>query len=1030
MKTVKKENHHGGDRIPPVPKNTNPAAPQGSKSCKTSSSQGERYQKRGELPLDIALPRDLLCSPPARRKRTRDRGVDVLHLDDVRPRYGKRCKVGDHSVNLVGVSSQLAVLSSDISAWTTGPDLLGSVFETFHTEPTGFIWQPDLHHFQASTNVQLAQSRDRALVFAVPQMAVSVEAPPYRRIDYTRVVWRQAQLQGSADLSSLRASGAVTDAINPRELNQKIGSLLPWVRQLVESLAFIANDGRGIYNNAALYMKGLVLVMTQDRMVLSNIPVPLPDLHLAPVTFMRIENTTQYAPQYQVIRDACESGDFVFVEGYGWTRDDVVNTCYLALGGAPFAAIDQDHAIPTQSLRWPRIPILVLLTGPMPEVPQQAPFQAESFMVFLRNMATSRSEEADLAQGWYDATLLQGSEWITNLNPMFQEGAEPAHAMAFGPNMPGPHHHLHDNADGDLGFFQVDLPPLQQPDPMLRAQDVLNRELAAFQAAFGQWAERQRRHHERLMAARPAQGRGRGEAAAAAVIEPPDLSREAYIRAGHPEPELQPPPPGTFRHQPLDPLPVPPVVRGGRPRGQPPPENPRYNRIHYDEWFLRHAVWRLLTPLWECNARLEYPRPMDTNFTLRLGGYVSKHLCTQNVFPLRTCPILTTANRVPTFTRLAHWFGALIFSASTSIFWSYNMTGQVLQAISDHLNLNRYFAELVYSSGLFRRNTSGTLDGYPLLMALIGQWVKENTGCTISPWLFGMRSWACNDVVPPQGALVWLTANYPTHTPRRGTLLSLLRWLKTIPREWSLTKPGVTVDFTREFLIWDGPAATRGWYPEAADFNYTNSAKSESPYMAIEYGAAAFNVMAQLVPGPNPLVEFQQRGQLVQRQVPNLPIAAPAPYPAGRGAPVFNQVLRCIEPCTLLNYDWITNLVMIPWLQQAYFPDGISSWLARTSGAVEGVGITYDSTSEVPQLAPIGDRLPGMLGALALARQGRQEAGANDAGRARAQEAVLGLNQPRVDAAIDPPAPHVLPNVVPPDGLVQPPAHPNDGAEN
>lgn len=1019
----------GGIRTPSTP--TRPTTSLGGSPHFSGLAGGPLKHKVRRLVVDVDIPANINCSPPPRRKRHRSKCVDILHLDEPEPNYGKRCKVGAHSVGAVGVCETTAIACTDVTSWCTGPDILGAMFNTFHTDPDGFVWNGAEHCFQASSRVQLAESVDRAMQFTNQMMNVSVEAPPHRRVEYTRIVWRQAQLQGTADLSSLRSSGAVTDAINPRELNQKVGSLLPWVRHLVESLAFIANDARGIYNNAALYMKGLTLVLTHGRMRLSNIPLPQPDLHLAPVTFLQIENIQQYVHQYQVIRNACEAGDFVFVEGYGWTRDDVVNTCYLALGGAPFAVVDEDHAIPTQSLRWPRIPILVLVTGALPLVPQQAPFNEESFMVFLRNTAVSRSEEADMAQGWYDASFLQGSEWIQDMPLQWPGGAAPQVPPVHGPDDAPPHFHLNDNADGDEGHIQYDLPPLHQPDPQARAEDVLNREMAAYQAAFGVWADQQRRQYERLVAQRQQQAAGgRGAAAAQAPPPPPDVSREAYIRAGHPEPVLRPPPVGSVRAARLHPLPLPAQPQGARPRPAPPARAAAWRAAEYAEWLRQNSRYRLVTPFWECNLRLEYARPMDTNFALRLGGYVSKHLCTQNVFPIKTCPILTTANRVPTFVRIAHWFGALLFTATTTIAWSYSFTGHTLQAISNYANPNRYFQFLIYSSGLIRRTTSGNFDGHPLLIALIGQWIKLNTNMIISPWLFGMRSWACSDVVAPQPADRWLAAAYPTHTPRRGTLLAMIRWMRQIPREWGLTGTGVTVDFRHEFLVWDGPAAIRGWYPENAEPRYTEQPKSEAPYLAIEYGPLAFNVMAQFIPQPNPLPVFNQRSMLVQRQLPNLTIMAPAPYPGGRGAPIFIQLLRCIEPCTLLNYDWQQNMELIPWVPQDYFDNGAMGWLADKTGPAHGVGITYGSTVAAPQLAPIGEALPGMLGALALARRGVAAAPEPDQARARQQEAQLGLNQPRLDGAIDPPAPQVLPNVVAPAGVVQPPAPPNDGAGN
>lgn len=1030
MNTQKQE-HPGGIRTPPVPF-TSTTPPSGKLiNCPSQDNQSTLHERR--VVINVNIPSDLPGTPPKNRKRKHANISDVLGLDVPRVKYGKKTKVGDHSVTLVGVTDDLAVLATDVTGWRSGPDILGAMFNTFHTEPAGFVWDAQLHHFVAQTDVQLMQTADRAMVYATPNMTVSVEAPPYRNVDYTRVVWRQAQQQGTADLTSLKSSSAANDAINPRELNQKIGSLLPWVRPLVEAIAFVANDGRGIYNNASMYMKGISLLLTHNRMAMSQIPIPQPDLHQAPVAFLQIESVQNWQPQFEVIRAACEAGDFILVEGHDWTRADVINLCYLALGGSPFAVVAQDHAIPTQSLRWPRIRFLVLTLSPPPLVPQQAPLDEEGFMVFLRGLALSRSEESDLAQGWYDASFLQGSEWITNLPLQFPGAQQPNLPDFHGPNDGGQQNHMNDNDDGEIAMQQAHLPPLHHPDPLRRAEDDLHRAMAAFRAAYGHWAEQQRRDFDRRVLQQRQQGGhgggGRGAAAAPQELQPPNLTYEAYIAAGHPEPVLIPPPDGSVRGEPLNDI-IPPPVPGGRARPPAPVGPVNYNARGYAEWRVRHSRYRLLTPFWECNARLEYARPQDTNFALRLAGFVAKNLCTANVFPLRTCPIMTTANRVIMFTRLAHWFGAILFSAGTAVTWGYNMTGQTLQHVSAHNNINRYFGDIAYTSGLLRRNATSGFEGHPLLMAIIGNWVKQQLGCIVSPWLFGMRSWACNDTVAAQPAAQWLAAAHPTHPPRNGTQLALLRWYRQIPREWCLSAPGVNVDFTREFIVWDGPADIRGWYAESADERYTAYPKSENPYLAIEYGASAYNIMMQMVPMPLIMPVFQQRTEVVQRQVPNLPIAAPAPYPGGRGAPIFNQALRCIEPCTLLSYDWHTNTMMIPWLPQDYWPDGIAVWLARLSGPITGVGITWGSTICAPQLAPTGGRLPGMLGALALERRDGVHNRDGDMAAARAQQDINGLRQPPVDAAVNPPNP-IPPNLAqPPDGAVQMNPPHNDVAGN
>lgn len=116
-------------------------------------------------------------------------------------------------------------------------------------------------------------------------------------------------------------------------------------------------------------MKGMTHTMTADRMNRALIPVPMPDLHQAPVQFLHIRNFPDFQDQFDLMRQYIESGDFILVEGIDFQHGDAVNTAYLALGGQPFPPDHEQAAVPTQSLRWPRTPILVLCTNPPPILP-------------------------------------------------------------------------------------------------------------------------------------------------------------------------------------------------------------------------------------------------------------------------------------------------------------------------------------------------------------------------------------------------------------------------------------------------------------------------------------------------------------------------------------------------------------------------------------------------------------------------------------------------------------------------------------
>lgn len=142
-------------------------------------------------------------------------------------------------------------------------------------------------------------------------------------------------MQGTASLASLIDDKTNSGNVDPARLTAAVSSALPWARNVVNSLATVANTATGIYNNSSMYMKALTQIMTQERIFLSGIPLPAVDLHRAPVTFMTVQPDVQWQEQYTLIRRNIEAGSIVLVEGRDWTRADVVNIIRSAVHHTP-----------------------------------------------------------------------------------------------------------------------------------------------------------------------------------------------------------------------------------------------------------------------------------------------------------------------------------------------------------------------------------------------------------------------------------------------------------------------------------------------------------------------------------------------------------------------------------------------------------------------------------------------------------------------------------------------------------------------
>lgn len=198
-----------------------------------------------------------------------------------------------------------------------------------------------------------------------------------------------------------------------------------------------------------------------------------------------------------------------------------------------------------------------------------------------------------------------------------------------------------------------------------------------------------------------------------------------------------------------------------------------------------------------------------------------------------------------------------------------------------------------------------------------------------------------------------------------------------------MTSIGPRINLMHEWVVWSGPAARKGWYAERGDQRYEQLASSAGPFNLVTYGASAYNIMAQLKPEPFELPIFMQRSIQCELNTVRPLIDAPAPYPNGKGMPVFDQALRIIEPCTLGSYDWEQEAMLVPWLPLDYWQEGAAYQFAAGPVSCVGVGFTWTATTTLPIAPEMEVVLPGIMRKI---RAIRLAAGSNPAAFAPAAQ--------------------------------------------
>lgn len=267
-----------------------------------------------------------------------------------------------------------------------------------------------------------------------------------------------------------------------------------------DGLASLLNVGLHFRDNTSLYMKGMYIALLHARLTELDMPIHYPDLANAPVRYMMIDDSQQYQPQLEVIRSAVQEGVFILLEGLEWSFMLQQYYHYLAVGGPIFAIGAQDEAIAAQAFRWPRIRMLILTRTPPPAFGPAPQFLGTSMISALSQLAVARGEEDMFDRGWYHASYLLASEWVTRFSlidganavpmgdaanpaqlPVALEIQDPFQVNAAGD--PTGHHHRLDLPDGRRGFGDpYDPQSLHIPDPAIQ----LARANQAAQAAYEQ----------------------------------------------------------------------------------------------------------------------------------------------------------------------------------------------------------------------------------------------------------------------------------------------------------------------------------------------------------------------------------------------------------------------------------------------------------------------------------------------------------------------------------------------------------------
>lgn len=297
------------------------------------------------------------------------------------------------------------------------------------------------------------------------------------------------------------------------------------------------------------------------------------------------------------------------------------------------------------------------------------------------------------------------------------------------------------------------------------------------------------------------------------------------------------------------------------------------------------------------NAGVVYlPKPADYNFMLRATNLKPK--MDPALVPEGTHFAATTTTER---WRLAALYNGLISAFSTTLLHSISI------CVQDILDWGTNAAEQNPSSMLLNYGFCHPPKGSTsesVMFSVTKLAIKHYIGLVAPTGLFTASTWNGEVGSNANIAHSFLNQNAGS-TPRFDNLLAIDNFLLSRPQEWGILGPHTKVDLQKELTVQSSRNTSRGIRTYRGDSQYTERARSNTPYLFVPYGNQIVNAIHQALELGAAAVSYNattwNAGGVAEWEAPaNYPDAA---YIAG---------LHVFQPCALATYKHSDKEVRAP----------------------------------------------------------------------------------------------------------------------
>lgn len=328
-----------------------------------------------------------------------------IHYTNIAP---GRVKIGEHSVELVGVSQDLSYrLNNPQMPQDLAANYFAQASKAINLLNQRIYWHNATNRYVVRSQLVSPPDYPHRVPTFFATSSVSTSLPRDTRFNLLNIGLTPVVPVGRLELFQMAALGA-ENLPSQRKFMNVIGPLMSLTVQQSNYMSMLSNmwdASLGVYDKSAIYAKVLTLAITRARYEREAIAPIYHPVNTNNIRYIRIVDPVGNAiPDWvdQMINYAFAPDTIVFDWAHDYRATSYLFYILLSMAG-PHFNVSGGREIPSRAYNLPAINIVIIAKAEQPAAPRNIAFTSTEMFAFARTLANTRREYSDYERGMYMA---------------------------------------------------------------------------------------------------------------------------------------------------------------------------------------------------------------------------------------------------------------------------------------------------------------------------------------------------------------------------------------------------------------------------------------------------------------------------------------------------------------------------------------------------------------------------------------------------------------------------------------------------